>query len=237
MLLFQRPIYYGRLRKRYQRFFMEVMLDSGEVIIAHTPNTGAMIGLLAENNRVMLTSRREPKHHLPYTVQAIEIDQRFVGINTFLPNRLIKESLSSPLLSELRDYRQIQTEVAYGRQLRSRVDFFCSQSASNKPSLYLEIKNVTLKTGHHAQFPDAVSARAHKHVDELVDAMEKGNRAALWFVVQRQDCQVFSVASHIDKVYAQKVHDAQLRGLKIRALCARIDERGLTLTHEIPCQF
>lgn len=233
MLYFDEPIYFGRLIKRYQRFFMDITLDDGGEVTAHSPNTGSMMGLLTPNNRVLLTKHSDPKRRCAYTAQAIEIDGSWVGINTHLPNKLIKKSLQHPLLAELCTYRQMKAEVPYGAERRSRIDFYFHDSENEEAPLYLEIKNVTLKMGNHAQFPDAVSSRAHKHVEDLIQMVQQGNKAALWFLVQRQDCSSFSPARAIDEAYATRLAEAQTLGVCMRALCARIDDSGLRLTHEI----
>lgn len=235
MLKHSEPIFYGRLIKRYQRFLMDVILDDGTTITAHTPNTGSMHGLLAEGNRVMLSKSSDEKRKYAFTTQAIEVDRSWVGINTHAPNKLIMASLAHPLLRDVQHYKNVIAEKRYGPELRSRVDLFFDESVKNAPPLYLEIKNVTMKLGDSAQFPDAVSSRALKHVHDLLFTIEQGFCAALWFIVQRQDCAEFRAAKHIDPLYANEVLRAQHAGLRIRALAARSDENGLELTHELPC--
>jgi sugar fermentation stimulation protein A len=235
MLKFHEPIFYGRLIKRYKRFFMDVILDDNTTVTAHTPNTGSMLGLLDGAHRVMVTKNDNPKRVCTYTTQAIEIDGAWVGINTIAPNQLIKASLSHPLLADVSHYQNFKAEMTYGRTLCSRVDFYFSNSSTDAPPLYLEIKNVTLRVGDQALFPDAVSTRAQKHLDDLLHAQSKGFHAALWFIIQRQDCQTFAAAKAIDPTYAKKLSEAQRAGLRVRALAARIDEHGLALTHEVPC--
>ncbi len=237
MIKFSEPIFFGRFIRRYQRFFMDVLLDNGEKITAHTPNTGSMRGLLIEGAKVLLTKSHDAKRRYPFTTQAIEVDGVMVGINTHLPNQLIKSSLTHPLLKEIADYRTLKAEVPFGIDARSRVDFYFCHSETNRLPLFLEIKNVTMRVGDHAQFPDAVSTRALKHVHDLVDAINHGSRAALWFIVQRQDCSAFSPAHAIDQQYAEHLAQAARSGLEIRALAAHINETGLTLTHELPCNL
>jgi sugar fermentation stimulation protein A len=235
MLEFNEPVFYGRLLRRYKRFLMDIRLDDGNEVVAHSPNTGSMLGLLDVNSRVLVTKSADEKRACPFTVQAIEVNGAFVGINTHAPNKLIKASLMHPLLGELRHYASVKPEMRYGDGLRSRVDFYFSASRNDEPPLFLEIKNVTLKIGDRAQFPDAVSSRALKHVHDLASMIKKGSHAALWFVVQRQDCNAFSAASHIDHTYAQALALAVREGIRVRALAARIDDTGLALTHELPC--
>jgi sugar fermentation stimulation protein A len=237
MIYFSDPITYGHLIKRYKRFFMDVRLPKGEVITAHTPNTGSMYGLLQEGRRVMLTASQDRKRKTSHTVQAIEIDGGLVGINTHLPNRLIRESLHHPLLRDLSPYDAVKAEVPYGENLRSRVDLYFSKDGGGLPPLFLEIKNVTMRRNELAQFPDAPSDRARKHITDLMNAQEMGARAAMFFIVQRQDCNAFRPAQDIDPQYAHDLKEAVEAGLWVRALCARIDQWGLAITHEIPCDF
>lgn len=237
MLYFDEPICYGRLLKRYRRFFMDVSLDDGSLVTAYTPNTGSMMGLLEPNRPIMLTRNNDPKRRCAFTAQAIEVDGSWVGINTHLPNKLLKASLTHPLLAELTSYRQMKSELTYGRDLRSRVDFYFFDSKTDQAPLYLEVKNVTLKIGDQAQFPDAISSRAHKHLEDLQYVLENGSKAVLLFVVQRQDCDSFSPAHAIDESYAQRLAKAQALGVNMRALCARIDQSGLALTNEIPIEM
>lgn len=237
MLCFNEPIIYGRLVRRYKRFFMDVAMDNGDVIVAHVPNTGSMHGLLFENARVMLSCHDDPRRRLSFTAQAIEIDNHWVGINTHLPNKLLKASLGHPLLKNLSDYKNIKAEKLYGKNFNSRVDYYFSESKINDPALYLEIKNVTLKNGDHAQFPDTTSTRAQKHMEDLMYEMNQGHRAMLIFIVQRQDCKYFSASRHFDEKYADLLYTAQNFGLHTRALVADVNEIGIRLTDEIDVIF
>jgi sugar fermentation stimulation protein A len=237
MINFSEPRCYGRLIKRYKRFFMDIELDSGELVTAHAPNTGSMIGLLEPNSPVMLTASNDKKRSTSHTVQGIKVGGAWVGINTHLPNKLIKSSLHHPLLHDLLSYQQYKSEVPYGVDSRSRVDFRFFDANDGRPDLYLEIKNVTLKVGDYAQFPDAVSVRALKHLEDLMYVVSLGFRAGLLFVVQRPDCPAFMPANSIDPHYAQMLAHARANGVAIRALCAKLTDEGLVLTHEIPCVF
>lgn len=237
MLTFAEPIVFGRLIKRYQRFFMDVLLDDGTTIVAHTANTGSMMGLLHKDNRVMLSHHQNCARKTAFSVQAIQVNGVWVGINTHLPNKLIKMNLHDPLFEELHSYRAVRAETAYGKDLRSRIDFYFYDSYQNKAPLYLEIKNVTLKNQDHAQFPDAVSLRAQKHIEDLIYVKEQGLEASLFFIVQRIDCHLFSPACQIDQDYAALLTSAKNKGVSIRAFAAQINETGLFITKELPCAF
>jgi sugar fermentation stimulation protein A len=236
MIHFNESMIYGSLVKRYQRFFMDVQLDNGIIVTAHTPNTGSMLGLLQPNNRVMLSKSADPKRRLAFTTQAIAVDDSWVGVNTHLPNKLVRASVSDPLFAELHSYQSVKAEVRYGSELRSRVDLYFYDHPQETP-LYLEIKNVTLKMGDYALFPDAVSVRAHKHMHDLMSMKDQGFNASLFFIIQRTDCQFFAPARSIDPVYANLLRLAQTRGVSIRAFSASIDETGVRISQEIPCEF
>lgn len=235
MLNFKEEVLFGTLIKRYKRFFIDALLPDGQEVVTHVPNTGSMLGLIAPKNRLLLTKSQDPKRKTAYSTEAIEVDGSWVGVNTHLPNKLIKNSLSHPLLKHLWGYGQVKAEVPYGQDHKSRIDLYFSEHPE-KPPLFLEIKSVTLKEGFRAQFPDAVSKRGQKHLQELMDVKDLGFEAELLFLVQRQDCFEFS-ASGIDLDYKELLKKAHQKGVSIRALAVRIDQSGLCLTHEIPCTF
>jgi sugar fermentation stimulation protein A len=237
MFKFNEPICYGRLIKRYKRFFMDVKLDSGEIITAHVPNTGSMLGLLDENNLLMLTKSLDDKRKTSHTVQSIKIGDSWVGVNTHLPNKLIKQSLGHSLLNDFLVYEEVKSEVLYGRSLHSRSDLYFSKAIDKRPNMFVEIKNVTMKNGSHAQFPDTKSDRACKHITELMWVMECGLKAGVIFVIQRQDIDAFSIAKHIDARFFDLLLLAQEKGLYVKALVAILDEQGLYLSHCVSCLF
>ncbi|MCA9507197.1 MAG: DNA/RNA nuclease SfsA [Myxococcales bacterium] len=234
---FSKPAMVGKLLCRRKRFFMDIVLPNGEEVVAHIANTGSMLGLIDAGNEVLLTKNDDPKRTLKYSVQAIKIGCEWVGVNTMLPNRLIKNSFSHACMEDFHHYQTVKTEVKYGIEQRSRIDFLLSESLKDQADCYLEVKNVTLMKNGIAQFPDAVSTRAQKHIDELMFMRSHGFEAALIFLVQRGDCSYFSPASHIDKIYGEKLADAAQKGLIIKALVAKLSETGVLLSHEIDCKI
>ena len=195
-----KPIIEGHLIKRYKRFLADVRLtESQEIITAHCPNSGAMLGLLQEKSPVILSLSSNPNRKYPYTLQAIQIDQTWVGVNTSLPNELVAVSLDNQEIPELKGYADIRREVKYG--LNSRIDFLLT--AADKPPCYVEVKNVHLKRHQMAEFPDCVTARGTKHLGELTTLVKQGQRCMMVYVVQRDDCQGFQVAADLDPAYAK----------------------------------
>lgn len=234
MYIFQNTLF-GKLKKRYKRFFMDVMLDSGEIVVAHTANTGSMKGLLGENNPVMLAKTNDLTRKTLYDVLAIQVDNHWVGVNTHLPNKIIKTALleKHPLLKEFHCYETIKAEVKFGENLQSRVDFLLSDASNDSKDFFLEIKNVTLKENNHALFPDSPSVRAQKHIDDLMLETKNGAYAGLIFLVQRNDVDSFSAAKEIDPLYFAKLKEAYNKGLHIKALCSSITPNGIELIREL----
>jgi sugar fermentation stimulation protein A len=225
----------GLFQRRFKRFFMEVMLDDGQEVVAHIANTGSMLGLLTPNTKVLLTFIDDEKRKLKYSVEAVLCDNEWVGVNTHMPNKIIKEALLNKdnLLQDFHGYKAIKSEVKYGVNLASRVDFLLSDHTDNQPNMYLEIKNVTLKENNLALFPDSVSERAYKHVKDLILSIKNGHKAALLFLAQRSDIKAFSIAKHIDPAYYEIIKEAKNKGLIIKALSAKFAENKIVLSHEL----
>jgi sugar fermentation stimulation protein A len=208
---FQNPLFEGRLVKRYKRFLADIELVSGELITAHCPNPGSMLGLKDVGARVWVSKvPDDSKRKLIYTWELIESDGQLAGINTQYPNHLVEEVLRAKLIPELAIYTSIRREVKYGTN--SRIDFLLE--ADGVPPCYLEVKNVHLKRQGRAEFPDSVTERGAKHLRELMAMVQQGARAIILYVVQRQDCQSFAIASDIDPAYGAAYQFALLHGVE-----------------------
>ncbi len=215
---FPDPLQRGSLLKRYKRFLADVRLESGEVVTAHCANTGTMLGLTAPGSEVWLSPARNPERKLRYTWELIRDatngEASLVGINTAHPNALVEEAVRADRIPELTGYPSLRREVRYGKN--SRIDLLLE--APGRPKCYVEVKNVHLRREPGlAEFPDSVTARGTKHLKELGDAVEAGNRAVMFYLVQRQDCGRFAVAADIDPVYAEALAEARTRG--VEAIC------------------
>lgn len=232
-LPFLHPTLNGRLIKRYKRFFVDVELSNGEVITAHTPNTGSMKGLLDEGNQVLLTHFPSPKRKLAYTLQAILVGELWVGCNTSLPNSLVKLAIENGVIDTLVGYSSIKQEVVYGKTRQSRIDLFLSGHPI-KADAFVEVKNVTLKGGDFALFPDAVTARGQKHLKELIHVVEQGKQAAMVFVCQRTDCTQFAAAKDIDPVYAALLLKAAEKSVQIHCIVATVSSEGISISGLLP---
>jgi sugar fermentation stimulation protein len=210
----------GTLVKRYKRFLADIILESGEEITAHCANPGAMLTLKTPGSRVWVSAVPETvKRKLRYDWQLVECGaNNLVGINTMAPNKLVEEALTLQLMPEFKAYTQFRREVKYGKN--SRIDFLLG--SETEAPLYLEVKNVNHIDGQTALFPDAVTARGAKHLQELMDIKAQGMRAAVLYVVQRADCTAFDLAHGIDPVYAAAARLAQTKGVEFYCYACKV---------------
>ena len=224
---FENELISGLFVKRYKRFFVDVIIDK-KIVTAHCPNTGSMQGLLIKNNKVWLTKSNDPKRKLKYTLQIIESNGSKVGINTHLTNKIVLDGLENNKIKDLKAI-EIKTEVKFGDN--TRFDFLITESNSKK---FIEVKNVTLsRTDKLAEFPDAVTSRGAKHIDELIKAKAKGYDVYLMFVIQRNDCNQFSIARDIDPKYADLLLDAIKKKLNILCYDCKFSPKGIKLNKQI----
>ncbi|MEH2284191.1 MAG: DNA/RNA nuclease SfsA [Nostoc sp.] len=222
------PLYPGILLKRYKRFFADVQLTSGEIVTAHCPNTGPMTGVSTPQSAVQLSKSDNLNRKLAYTLELIQVhdnEPTWVGINTFLPNRVIKLALAKYLFPELGGYSQIKGEVVYGLDKKSRVDFFLTGSDEERP-IYLEVKNTTLSEGRLALFPDTETTRGQKHLRELM-ALLPLTRAVMLYFINRGDCIEFSPGDRTDPVYGKLLRDAIALGLEVLPCRFDISPEGI----------
>jgi len=235
---FATPLLRGHLVQRYKRFFADITLDSGETITAHTPNTGAMLTCKDPGSVAYVSRADNPKRKLAYTWELVQSGNALVGVNTALPNRLVEEAIVSRVIKELSGYDNIRREVRYGAN--SRVDLLLEHGGSaqaRRPPCYVEVKNVTLVRDGVGAFPDAVSTRAAKHMAELAAQVRLGNRAAVVFTVQREDCDVMTPADDIDPAYGAALRKAAADGVEVLAYQARVSLEEIVLARRLPVQL
>ncbi|CAM2006969.1 DNA/RNA nuclease SfsA [Acanthopleuribacter pedis] len=217
--------------RRYKRFFADFQKPDGTLITAHCPNTGSMATCTAENARSWVTFHDDPKRKLAYSWQAIELADGWTGINTGLANRLVQEAIETGVVDELQGYPTLKREQRYGEN--SRIDFLLS--APDRADCYVEVKNVTLLLEPGlAGFPDAVTKRGTKHVQELAAVRRMGGRAVLFFCVQRASIERVTVAEAFDPEYAACLRAAVAEGLEVYAYRADFDQQGVRLTTQLP---
>lgn len=242
------PLLRGVLLQRYKRFLADIRLDSGEVITAHTPNTGTMLTCKDEGATAYVSPSDNPKRKLKFTWELVASNGGLVGVNTILANKLAEEAILAGRVAELAGYAHLRREVRYGEN--SRIDLllendnhkggplaFTDPEKAASPPCYVEVKSVTLGRDGVASFPDAVSTRATKHMKELAAQVKQGNRAAVLFVVQRMDCKLMIPADDIDPVYGAALREAASLGVQVLAMSARISPEAVELVTPLPVKL
>ena len=216
----------GKLIKRYKRFLADIELASGDIVTAHCPNTGPMIGVSEPGSMVQISPSNNPKRKLAYTWEMIQIDDTWVGVNTALPNRVIKIALEQKLLPQLANrYDIIKREVSYGKDNKSKIDFLLTKTG--QPPIYLEVKSVTLTRGKTALFPDTVTTRGQKHLRELIALIPLAKPIMLYFI-NRGDCDRFAPADLYDPEYGNLLRQAVDAGVEILPLRFAITPREIS---------
>ncbi len=223
----------GILVKRYKRFLADVRLDTGKIVTAHCPNTGSMTGCSDAGQPVYLSRHDHPARKLKYTWELIEMPTSLVGVNTLVPNRLVFLSAAAGLISELAGYETVEREIKIGNN--SRLDLRLSNGETDR--CYVEIKNCTLVENGVARFPDAVTTRGLKHLDELVRLVDSGWRCVMFYFIQRMDARIFEPADQIDSSYGKGLRRAVNRGVEILVYDVAIDLAGIQLNRKVPCSL
>lgn len=226
------PLIEGIILKRYKRFLSDVRLGE-ELIMAHVPNTGSMTSCWEPNWKCAISKSDNPTRKMPYTLELTHNGETWIGVNTANANKLTHTWLTGNLLPEFSGYSTIIPEKKIGE---SRIDFYLEGHAS-LPPCYVEVKNVTLKLHGVAQFPDAVSERGQKHLRELMLLKKTGMRAAMLFVVQREDVASFRPASSIDKEYAKLLREAHAAGVEILIYQCKMSLTELNLGSALPLEW
>ena len=225
---FSKRLIKGKLIKRYKRFFADINIKN-EIITAHCPNTGSMMGLLDQNNEVWISKNNDPKRKLKYTLEIIKAKDNLVGVNTHLANKIVYEGLSNNLINEFMNSESIKPEVYYNKN--TRFDFLVNKNNQNH---FIEVKNVTLfRTNNIAEFPDAVTSRGSKHIKTLIEATKKGYKSYVLFLVQIQNIENFQIAKDIDKDYYKNYLLAKKAGVQFLAYRCNIDTNSITIEKKL----
>jgi len=223
------PLKLAVLKKRYKRFLADIDLD-GELLTAHVPNTGSMQSCWEPDWKCAVSVSSNPTRKMPHTLELIHNGETWIGVNTANANKLVKKWLTEKLLPEFKGYEIVRPEMKVGE---SRVDFYLEGHAT-LPPCYIEVKNVTLKLEGLAQFPDSVSERGQKHLRELMKLKKGGYRAAMLYIVQREDVSHFTPAASIDPVYSGLLREAHEAGVEILVYQCRMDTEELKLGKSLP---
>jgi len=232
---FQTPLVPAVLLRRYKRFLADVRLEDGREVTAHCANPGSMMGLKDEGIKVWLEPNDDPKKKLKYGWRLVEHENgHFTGVDTSVPNRALKAALWAHQIPELADYETVRPEVKYGSN--SRIDFLLS--GEGRKDLYLEVKSVTLsREAGVSEFPDSVTARGAKHLEELMAMIDEGHDAMMLYLVQRTDAERVTLAPDIDPTYAETFRRAQAAGVKVLAYGCDISPTELNIGRPLPFSF
>lgn len=231
---FSTPLIRGTLIRRYKRFMADVRLDDGRTVTAHCANSGSMRTVQPPEAEVWLSPADSPGRKLKYTWELVRIGAHLVGVNTNHPNRLVAEAAGEGRIAALAGYDSVRREVKYGRN--SRIDVLLE--AAGRPRCYVEVKNVHMKRdpapNGAAEFPDAVTSRGAKHLEELADMVAAGHRAVMVFLVQRGDCGRFRIAGDIDPAYQEGLHRALALGVEALCLSCTVTPERITVAGPLP---
>ena len=225
---FTKALIKGKFLRRYKRFFSDIKVNK-DIIIAHCPNTGSMMGLLNENNDAWVLKNEDPKRKLKYTLQILKTSNNTVGVNTHLANKLVKEGLQNNTLLEFKKLDKINTEIFYNKE--TRFDFLVEK---NKKKIFIEVKNVTLiRDGKTSEFPDAITTRGSKHIRTLMNAHKKGYECYVLFLVQIKNCKYFKIANDIDNEYYKNYKLAKKSGVKFIAYNCKVGPKEIKINNKI----
>ena len=225
---FSNSLIKGKLVKRYKRFFTDVKINN-QIVTAHCPNTGSMKGLLDEGNDVYLLKNDNPKRKLKYGLEIIKARKSLVGVNTHMANKIVAHGLKNNLIKELKDNNTIKPEVFFNKE--TRFDFLVEK---NKQKIFIEVKNVTLfRDKKTAEFPDAITTRGSKHLLTLIDAIKKGYKTYLIFLVQIENIEKFKIARDIDSEYYKNYLISKKAGVNFLAYRCKINSKEIKIEKKI----
>ena len=225
---FENKLIPGQFIKRYKRFFVDIKIKE-KTITAHCPNTGSMYGLLKKGNKVWVTKSDNPNRKLKYTLQIIEDKKSKVGVNTHLTNKIVYHALKNNLINEFDKKIQVKPETKFGTN--TRFDFLITQK---KFKAFIEVKNVTLsRIKNLAEFPDAVTSRGLKHINELLKASNMGYKIFILYLIQRNDCKLFKIAEDVDPEYSNSLVKAVKQKLNILCYDCKFLSKGIKLNQKV----
>jgi len=225
---FTKTLIKGKLVKRYKRFFADIKLDK-EIVTAHCPNTGSMMGLLDEGNEVFISKNDNPKRKLKYTLEIIKVKKNLVGVNTHFANKIAYHGLYNNLVKEVSHSDNIKPEVFFDKE--TRFDFLVEKK---KQKIFVEVKNVTLfRDKKIAEFPDSITSRGSKHLKALTEAIKQGYKSYLLFLVQIDNVEVFKIADDIDLEYYKNYLLAKKAGVNFLAYRCKMSSKEIKIEKKI----
>jgi sugar fermentation stimulation protein A len=234
-MLFSTPLIPAKLNRRYKRFLADVTLSDGSETTVHVANPGSMLGLVAPGSRIFLSRSENASRKLPLSWELVEVDfgsgAELVGVNTSHPNRLVEEAIVGGAIADLVGYARRRREVRYGKA--SRVDLLLEDDA--RPPCFVEVKNVhMMRSKGRAEFPDSVTARGARHLEELAAEVRNGARAVMVYLVQIGSAQGVALARDIDPAYGAAFDRARGVGVEAIALACHISPEGIEVARPVP---
>jgi sugar fermentation stimulation protein A len=228
LVKFETPLIKGKLIKRYKRFLADVELENGKIIIAHCTNSGSMLSCLEEGADVYLSPVSSPTRKTKFTWEMININHQWIGINTNIPNLLVYNSILAGDIEKVGKYKILKREVTFSD---SRFDIY---GENENEKCFIEVKNVSMKDGKFARFPDAITKRGTKHLKTLMEVKKQNMRAIMIYIIQRMDVEIFAPAVEIDPEYTKTLKKAFSAGVEIIPLQAKVTPDYIEIVREIP---
>ena len=218
----------GNLVKRYKRFLSDIILEDGTQITAHVPNSGAMTSCIENNCDVWVTFHDNPKRKLKYTLELTKMSENLICTNTGVANKIAIEAIENGTIKELQNYNSLKPEQKYGQN--SRIDILLE---NENEKCYVEVKSVSLKIDDYLAFPDSVTSRGTKHLNELAQMAKDGHRAVMLYVIQRTDNLPFRLACEIDKKYCETFNEVTNKGVEVLVYQSSIDLQNISIDKKI----
>lgn len=225
---FDNSLVHGTLIKRYKRFLADVKLNDGTVVVAHCTNSGSMKSCLEIGAEVYLSPANDPNRKTKFTWEMIQINNNWVGINTSIPNILAYEAIQLRQIAGLHQYTLVKREVKWED---SRFDLMAK---NDNETCFIEVKNVSMREGDWALFPDAVTLRGRKHLETLIRVKNAGMRAVMFYVVQRSDVVRFSIADSIDPEYGKTLRKALANGVEVFVVQVKVTPQSIEIEKQLP---
>jgi sugar fermentation stimulation protein A len=225
---FKNRLLSGLFVKRYKRFFVDIKINN-KIVTAHCPNTGSMQGLLKKDNKVWISKSDNPNRKLKYTLEIIADNKSKVGVNTHSSNKIVYHALQNNLIKEFDSISEIKPEIKFG--FNTRFDFLITNQTFKA---FIEVKNVTLSRKKAvAEFPDSVTTRGLKHIEELLKASKENYKIYILYLIQREDCKSFKIAKDIDPNYANALSKAVKNKLNILCYDCKFSSKGIKLNKKV----
>ena len=226
----------GNLVKRYKRFLADVILENGEQITAHVPNSGAMTSCIKENCDVWVSFHDNIKRKLKYTLELTKMDDILICTNTGVANKIAIEAIQNGFIKELQGYNSLKPEQKYG--VNSRIDILLENTNETiNKKCYVEVKSVSLKIEDYLAFPDSVTSRGEKHLNELYEMVKQGHRAVMLYVIQRTDNLPFRLACEIDKKYCEAFNEVTKQGVEVLVYQSDINYETIIINKRLDLQI